>query len=132
MPRYFLHVRDPKALTYTPVIAVFAATALLAVAASYAAFGEALTIQTGEWFIAFSMVVLAMLKLRDLDGLADRPWDRLFGMPSLERPAQDPTNVSNSTRPEHLAGKAGGRKPNRHTPRRGPCSTRSAPRRCAP
>lgn len=49
--------------------------------------------------------------LRDLDGLSDRPWDRLFGMPSLERPAQDPTNVSNSTRPEHLAGKAGGRKP---------------------
>ena len=32
-------VRDPKAVTYRPVAAVFAMTALMALAASYAAFG---------------------------------------------------------------------------------------------
>src|SRR5215475_12102615 len=39
-------VRDPKALTYRPVIAVFVMTALMALAASYAAFGTPLTIRT--------------------------------------------------------------------------------------
>ncbi len=42
--------------------------------------------------------------LRDLDGLADRPWDRLFGMRSLDLPAQDPTNVSNSALVERPVG----------------------------
>lgn len=62
-----LRVRDPKALTYTPVLAVFAVTALMALAASHAALGSALTRQAGEWFVAFSMCVLAMLKLRDVE-----------------------------------------------------------------
>src|SRR5579872_2667536 len=43
-------VRDPKALTYRPVIAVFAMTALMALAASSAAFGTPLTLRAGEWF----------------------------------------------------------------------------------
>ena len=59
-------VRDPKAVTYRPVIAVFAMSALMALAASYAAFGTPLTLRAGEWFIAFSMCVLAMLKLQNL------------------------------------------------------------------
>jgi glutaredoxin len=60
-------VADPKAVTYKPVIAVFAITALMALAASYAAFGNPLTIRTAEWFIAFSMCVLAILKLQNID-----------------------------------------------------------------
>ncbi len=60
-------VRDPKALTYTPVIAVFAVAALIALAASRAAFHTPLTVQAAEWFIAFSMSLLAMLKLRDVE-----------------------------------------------------------------
>ncbi|NML05680.1 glutaredoxin [Sphingomonas sp. G-3-2-10] len=60
-------VRDPKALTYRPVIAVFAMTALMALAASHAAYGSPFTIRAGEWFIAFSMCVLAMLKLQDVE-----------------------------------------------------------------
>lgn len=60
-------VRDPKALTYTPVIAVFAVAALMALAASQAAFATPLTVQAVEWFIAFSMSLLAMLKLRDVE-----------------------------------------------------------------
>ena len=63
-------VRDPKAVTYRPVIAVFAMTALLALAASYAAFGNALTVRTAEWFIAFSMVVLAILKLQNVEAFS--------------------------------------------------------------
>ena len=63
-------LRDPKALTYRPVIAVFAVTALMALAASYAAFGTPFTLRAGEWFIAFSMCVLAILKLRDVESFS--------------------------------------------------------------
>jgi glutaredoxin len=59
--------RDPKALTYTPVLAVFAVAALMALAVSQAAFGTLLTMRAAEWFIAFSMSLLAMLKLRDVE-----------------------------------------------------------------
>ena len=59
-------VRDPGATSYRPVIAVFAMTALMALAASQAVFGTPFTIRAGEWFIGFSMCVLAMLKLQDI------------------------------------------------------------------
>lgn len=60
-------VRDPAATSYTPVIVLFAMTALMAMAASYAVTGELLTVRAGEWFIAFSMVVLALLKLQNVE-----------------------------------------------------------------
>jgi glutaredoxin len=63
-------VRDPKAVTYRPVVAVFAMTALMALAASYAAFGAPFTVRAGEWFIAFSMCVLAMLKLQNVENFS--------------------------------------------------------------
>lgn len=63
-------VKDPKAVTYKPVIAIFAMTALMALAASWATLGQLLTVRAGEWFIAFSMCVLAIQKLRDVDGFA--------------------------------------------------------------
>jgi len=58
---------DPKAITYKPVIAVFAIAALMALAASFAAFGDVLILRASEWFIAFSMCLLAMLKLQDIE-----------------------------------------------------------------
>ena len=64
-------VRDPDAVTYEPVIAVFAMTALMAMAASWAAFSTVFTVRTGEWFIAFSMCVLAIMKLRDIERFSD-------------------------------------------------------------
>jgi glutaredoxin len=64
-------VRDPKALTYKPVVAVFATTALMALAASLAAYGAPFTVRAAEWFIAFSMCVLAILKLRDLESFSN-------------------------------------------------------------
>lgn len=63
-------VRDPKAVTYRPVIAVFAITALMALAASHAVFGTPFTMRSGEWFIAFSMCVLAMLKLQNVESFS--------------------------------------------------------------
>ena len=60
-------VREPGATSYVPVIALFAMTALAALAASMAAFGTPFTIRAGEWFIAFSMIMLAMLKLQDIE-----------------------------------------------------------------
>lgn len=57
----------PGATSYVPVIAVFAAAAALALAASHAAFGSPFTVRAGEWFISFAMVILAMLKLQDVE-----------------------------------------------------------------
>lgn len=68
--RQHFGARDPKAPTYTPVIAVFAVAALIALAASQAAFHTPLTLQAAEWFVAFSMSLLAMLKLRDVESFS--------------------------------------------------------------
>lgn len=63
-------VADPQATSYRPVIALFAMTALTAMAASHAVEGSAFTIRAAEWFIAFSMVVLALLKLQNVETFA--------------------------------------------------------------
>ncbi|HEY1224607.1 MAG TPA: glutaredoxin [Brevundimonas sp.] len=69
--RHFgLKVRDPDATTYTPVLAVFAVTALMALSLSHAVHGSALTMHAAEWFIGLSMMALAMLKLQNLDSFA--------------------------------------------------------------
>ncbi len=60
-------VADPDAVSYTPVIAVFLVAGLMALAASWAVHGDLLTIRAAEWFIAFSMSILAMLKLQDVE-----------------------------------------------------------------
>lgn len=66
--RHFgLRVRDPNATSYRPVIALFAMTALMALATSQAMFGTPFTVRAAEWFIAFSMTVLAILKLQDVE-----------------------------------------------------------------
>lgn len=60
-------VPDSGATSYKPVIAVFAVGLALAVSLSLYSFGQVLTVRTGEWFIAFSMAMLAMLKLQDVE-----------------------------------------------------------------
>ena len=65
-----LKVADPAATSYRPVIALFAMTALMAMAAGYAADGAVLTVRVAEWFIAFSMCVLALLKLQNVEKFA--------------------------------------------------------------
>lgn len=69
--RYFgKSVPDPKATSYKPVIALFGITFLMALATSIAVYGSPFTIQAGEWFIAFSMAVLALLKLQNVESFA--------------------------------------------------------------
>jgi glutaredoxin len=69
--RHFgLKVADPDATSYTPVIALFAMTALMALATSFSVYGEPFTLRAAEWFISFSMIVLALLKLQDVDKFA--------------------------------------------------------------
>jgi glutaredoxin len=63
-------VSDPKATSYRPVIALFSMTALMALATSYAAFGTPFTMRAGEWFVAFSMCVLALLKLQNVESFS--------------------------------------------------------------
>ncbi len=65
-----LNVADPNATTYRPIIALFAMTALMAFAASYAIYGSVLIVRAAEWFIAFSMCILAILKLQNVDKFA--------------------------------------------------------------
>jgi len=64
-------VRDPKATTYAPVAAIFGMAAAIALAASYSAFGDALTMRAGEWFVGVAMCLLSLQKLRDIDGFAN-------------------------------------------------------------
>ena len=49
------------------MLVIFAVAALMALGASWAAQGALLTIAAGQWFIAFSMCILAMLKLQDIE-----------------------------------------------------------------
>ena len=68
--KFGLAVADPNATSYRPVIALFAMTALMALAASTAVFGSPFTVRAAEWFIALSMCVLAMLKLQDVESFS--------------------------------------------------------------
>ena len=61
---------DPKATSYRPVIALFVMTALMALAASQAVYATPFTLRAVEWFVAFSMAVLALLKLQNVESFA--------------------------------------------------------------
>ncbi|KTD51828.1 glutaredoxin [Legionella quinlivanii] len=63
-------IRDPKEKSYRPVIALFAVTALMAMAMSYASFTNPFTPHALGWFIAFSMSVLALLKLQNIESFS--------------------------------------------------------------
>ena len=63
-------VRDKSATTYRPVIALFAMSAAMAFATSWAAFGQLMAIAAAEWFVAFAMCLLALQKLKDVDSFA--------------------------------------------------------------
>ena len=58
---------DPDATSYRPVITVFTVAAGLAAAVSWHVFGTPFTVRAGEWFVSFTMTILAMLKLQDVE-----------------------------------------------------------------
>ena len=63
-------VEDKDAVTYKPVIALFAMAALMALAASWAAFGNLATVQTPPNGSSPSRCLLALQKLKDVEGFA--------------------------------------------------------------
>lgn len=63
-------VADPKATSYRPVLALFSMTLFMALATSMAVYGTPFTARAGEWFIAFSMAILALLKLQNVESFA--------------------------------------------------------------
>lgn len=66
-----MRVKDPDAKTYTPVIAIFSVGALIALAIAYTTGNSLVHIRTLEWFVAVSMCLLGLQKLRDLDGFTN-------------------------------------------------------------
>jgi glutaredoxin len=63
-------LRDPAAPSYTPVLVVFAVAALLALAVNGLTGTPLLGIMAVERFIAIAMILLAMLKLQDVERFA--------------------------------------------------------------
>ncbi|MBN8818206.1 MAG: glutaredoxin [Sphingomonas sp.] len=69
--RFFgLRVKDPAATSYTPVVAVFAVAALIALAIGQLTGTPWLDGMTLARFVSLSMILLAMLKLQDVDRFA--------------------------------------------------------------
>ena len=67
--RVHFGIDDPNAskLSYWPVLVIFAVAFLMAQAVSFAAYGSLFTLRSFEWFIAISMCILAVQKLRDIE-----------------------------------------------------------------
>jgi glutaredoxin len=63
-------VKGEDETTYTPVLAIFAVAFLMGLAMSFAAYGTLLTLRALEWFIAISMCMLAVQKLRDVESFS--------------------------------------------------------------
>ncbi|AOR75947.1 glutaredoxin domain-containing protein [Novosphingobium resinovorum] len=64
----FLGLDDQaKRMSYAPVLWVFGTAAAVALAASWASLGSPLTVHAAEWFVAITMMLLAMLKLQDIE-----------------------------------------------------------------
>ena len=63
-------VKGADETSYRPVLAIFGVCALMALAVSHFAFGELFTVRTVEWFAAFSMCVLAIQKLQDIESFS--------------------------------------------------------------
>lgn len=63
-------VRSRDGTTFVPVIAIFSMAALLALAASWNVFRSFATMATVEWFMAFSVAILAIQKLQDIESFS--------------------------------------------------------------
>lgn len=63
-------VPDPEAVSYRPVLTLFAVTFLMALGSAYVATGQWLSVRTAEWFVAFTMCLLGYQKLRDIESFS--------------------------------------------------------------
>ena len=60
-------VAGDRKTSYRPVIAVFVTAAAIALAISSLLLGNPLTLRAIEWFVSITMMILAMLKLQDIE-----------------------------------------------------------------
>ncbi len=63
-------VKDPTAVSYVPVIAIFAMAALMALSVNWMMTGALLSLRTAEMFVAIAMCLLAVPKLQNVDAFA--------------------------------------------------------------
>ncbi len=59
-----------KEVSYKPIVAIFSTTLLIALAVAWVALGTLWSIRTLEWFVAISMCLLGLQKLKDLESLS--------------------------------------------------------------
>ena len=62
---------DKDETTYTPIIAIFGTTAMMALAIAWNFYPGLPILTTIKWFFAFSMVALAIQKLQDVGGFVN-------------------------------------------------------------
>lgn len=62
--------QDEDETSYKPVIAIFGVALLMALGASWAVTGAMLSVLSVEWFLAFSMCLLAVQKLQDVESFS--------------------------------------------------------------
>jgi hypothetical protein len=65
-------VREREAANHAPLVAVFASAGTMAVAVSHLAYGPPFTLRALQWFVSFSLVMLAAQKLRDVERFSAR------------------------------------------------------------
>ena len=68
--RFGQEVPEEGDTSYQPVIAIFAMSALMALAVSWWAYESVLTIRAVEWFAAIAMSLLAVQKLQDVESFS--------------------------------------------------------------
>lgn len=69
--RYFgKRIADPETISYRPVVVLFIVTSLMAMASSQAFYGTPFTYLAFGWFVAFSMSILALLKLQNIESFS--------------------------------------------------------------
>lgn len=65
-------VSESTEMSYTPVIAIFATTALASISLTWGFSSTLFSVQTIIWFVALSMIVLAIQKLQDLESFTNQ------------------------------------------------------------
>ncbi|GGD55302.1 glutaredoxin family protein [Croceicoccus mobilis] len=64
------HVAEKGETSYTPVLMIFGMGLAMALAAAFVAFGTVITFRVVEWFVAFTMCLLALQKLQDVESFS--------------------------------------------------------------
>ncbi|PLW81300.1 glutaredoxin [Kineobactrum sediminis] len=65
-----LDVPGEKEVSYRPIVAIFSTAFLMALAVAWAALDTLWSIRTLEWFVAISMCLLGLQKLKDLESFS--------------------------------------------------------------